>query len=350
MFKYSLTTAILTLCLFGTQANALTPAQSETALETQIIALQVQVIALQKLLSLVQSNSTGQSSSISALQTTVANLQKIVTTTQAKTAALQTTVASIQLTDNSQNVQVGNLQSAESSLQQQLTTIENNSVLALGPFVTVDPNPETGVIGPNVTFHGINVHIVSGSGSTNDNGNPTGLGNLIVGYDEDPATSDLQDPYTSIGPNPLTAGDRSGSNNLVVGRWNRFNASAFGGFVAGENNTVTAEGATIAGGGRNKANGILSAIVAGYDNIVTGAESVVVGGTINQALYYESVVLCGAFNQTNGPDGVVLGGEVNKLYGSCGVLLGGTNQSIDLNSNGIWPNPANWPTAQAFPQ
>ena len=38
-------------------------------------------------------------------------------------------------------------------------------------------------------FHGVNVHIVSGSGATDDNGTLRGLGNLIVDYDEDPAWS-----------------------------------------------------------------------------------------------------------------------------------------------------------------
>ena len=60
-------------------------------------------------------------------------------------------------------------------------------MFALNSFVTVDPNPENGVIGPHITFKGANIHIVSGSGSTNDNGSPTGLGNLIIGYDENPA-------------------------------------------------------------------------------------------------------------------------------------------------------------------
>jgi hypothetical protein len=64
--------------------------------------------------------------------------------------------------------------------------------------VSVDPNSEDGVNGPNIIFKGANIHIV-GSGTTNDNGNPTGLGNLIIGYDEDP---------TSVGGNPLAAGDR----------------------------------------------------------------------------------------------------------------------------------------------
>src|SRR4051812_32211002 len=54
--------------------------------------------------------------------------------------------------------QVGYLQTSNATLQTQLTNAKN--VLALAPFVSVDPNPEIGVAGPNITFHGANIHIV----------------------------------------------------------------------------------------------------------------------------------------------------------------------------------------------
>ncbi len=51
---------------------------------------------------------------------------------------------------------------------------------------------------------------------------------------------------------PLEAGDRGGSHNLVIGRWNRF-PSAFGGFVAGEANTIVGAGTSVSGGAANTA-------------------------------------------------------------------------------------------------
>jgi hypothetical protein len=40
-----------------------------------------------------------------------------------------------------------------------------------------------GVVGPNIVFTGANIHIVDGSGSTDDNGGALrGLGNLVIGY------------------------------------------------------------------------------------------------------------------------------------------------------------------------
>jgi hypothetical protein len=140
--------------------------------------------------------------------------------------------------------EVAALQSQVQTLQTQLAAVQSNKALALGPFVSVDPNPENGVIGPNITFKGANIHIVSGSGVTDDHlstgGSLTGLGNLIIGYDEDPA---------ALG-SPLNPGDRGGSHNLVIGRWHRFFGAssgfgAFGGLVAGEANTIMLEAASV---------------------------------------------------------------------------------------------------------
>jgi hypothetical protein len=76
------------------------------------------------------------------------------------------------------------------ALQASVTALQNSSngtshaVYALDRFITVDPNPENGVTGPNIVISGANVHIVSGFGATPDF--QTGLGNLIIGYDESP--------------------------------------------------------------------------------------------------------------------------------------------------------------------
>jgi hypothetical protein len=158
--------------------------------------------------------------------------------------------------------------------------------LLLGPFVNVDRNPEVGVIRPNIVFSGANIHIVSGSGRTDDNGNATGLGNLIIGYDEDPGLplpgdSTLGLPtimQTSGFPSSIKPGDRGGSHNLVNGGGNRFTKAAFGGLVAGERNTIdrfrasvsgnfpatpAVSSVTISGGIRNSANGLFASVSGG---------------------------------------------------------------------------------------
>jgi FtsZ-binding cell division protein ZapB len=149
---------------------------------------------------------------IDSLQATVASLQKTI-------ASLQTTVSSLQN-------QVSSLQASNTTLQSEVTAAQKEltaagSVLALAPFVSVDRNPEIGVMGPNIVFSGANIHIVSGSGATDDNLSKgeslTGLGNLIIGYNEDPA-----DPALRYGGIPLGPGDRGGSHNLVLCRINDY--------------------------------------------------------------------------------------------------------------------------------
>jgi hypothetical protein len=76
---------------------------------------------------------------------------------RAEIAALKAQVADLQN-------QVNSLQTSNTTLQNQLAAVQSNPALALGPFVSVDPNPEIGVAGPNIIFKGANIHIVSGSG------------------------------------------------------------------------------------------------------------------------------------------------------------------------------------------
>ena len=66
------------------------------------------------------------------------------------------------------------------ALRSELDIVKANKALELGDYVKVDPNAQNGVKGPNIVFSGANVHVTSGSGSTDDGGVAlTGLGNLI---------------------------------------------------------------------------------------------------------------------------------------------------------------------------
>jgi hypothetical protein len=290
-------------------------------------------------------------------------------------AALQSAVATLQTSNSA-------LQSQVNALQTQLAVVQSNKALALGPFVSVNPNPENGVIGPNITFKGANIHIVSGSGVTDDHlstgGSLTGRGNLIIGYDEAPP---------EFLP-PLGPGDRGGSHNLVIGLWNRFTNAAFGGLVAGELNTIsnqaasvsggelnTADGiyASVSGGGsntasnfadsvsggaNNHANGGVASISGGTDNDANGPAASVSGGAGNRATGIAASVSGGQFNVANGPEASVSGGSGNTAIGSkasvCGgtgntaagfeaVVIGGSNIT-DNNDNSIAPGaPLNYP-------
>lgn len=79
----------------------------------------------------------------------------------------------------------------------------------------------------------------------------SGRGNLFVGYNEPPAHGVLK---------PL---ERKGTHNLVVGSGHRY--SYFGGFVAGNENTISGLFATVSGGFRNVARGEFSTVSGGGD-------------------------------------------------------------------------------------
>jgi trimeric autotransporter adhesin len=256
-----------------------------------------------------------------------------------------------------------------------LAAVQSNHALALGPFVSVDPNPEIGVIGPNITFSGANIHIVSGSGSTNDNGAATGLGNLIIGYDEDPINpltgdSSLGLPtimQTSGSPSPLNPGDRGGSHNLVIGGGIRFTRAAFGGFVAGERNTINSFGASvsagfnnaasglfasvsgvrnfasglfasISSGGLNQASGTDASVSGGFENNASGVAASVSGGFTNTASGFFPSVSGGGDNTASGQYATVSGGNDNTADGFSTVVIGG-NGVTDNNNFSIAPQP-----------
>ena len=198
------------------------------------------------------------------------------------------------------------LEAEVATLRAQLAAVQSNNALKLGAFVTVEPDPENGVIGPNITFRGANIHIVSGLGATDDNGIRSGLGNLIIGYDE------------------LLTGqvaNRGGSNNLVVGRYHAFTSSAFGGLVAGEENTISFEGASVSGGFINTASGRNSSVSGGGGNTASGDSSSVSGGVGNAA---------------SGPGSSVSGGEVNVASGDFASVLGGAANTVST-TDGHFP-------------
>ena len=206
------------------------------------------------------------------------------------------------------------LQGQVASLQTALTTVQNNHALALGPFVSVDANAENGVAGPNVVISGANVHIESGSGTTADS---TGLGNLVIGYDEDSLAASTIDP------------NRTGSHNLVVGADHEFTAS--GGAVFGFGNFISSDEATVTGGDCNAAgatafpssllspcfqgNPGIDSVSGGELNTSNGGGSSVSGGVSNTASSQDASVSGGAFNAASGPSSSVSGGLSNTASG-----------------------------------
>jgi FtsZ-binding cell division protein ZapB len=266
-------------------------AQSNNGVPQQLATLNAQVASLQAAIAALQ----GQNAT---LQTTVGNLQTSNAALQNQVAALQSTNTNLQNqinalpTDTNLQNQINGLQTSVTAVQNQLANASH--VLALDPYVSVDLAMENGVRAPNIVFSGANVHIVSGSGATNDNGTLTGLGNLIIGYDENPPVS----------ANPQY---RKGSHNLIVGRGNEFSAQGFGNLIAGENNYINGE----------------CGFVAGANNVIYQLNASICGGQYNSVGGSFNVVVGGAYNAMNQTGDVIVGGYDNGEVGTYSVMLGG---------------------------
>jgi hypothetical protein len=176
-----------------------------------------------------------------------------------------------------------------------------------------------------VTFHAkarelvitrANLRIVNGLGHTNcteDNGDsisncPNGLGNLIVGYNEERGGG---------------LDNRTGSHNVVVGTHHNF--SRFGGIVVGLTHEISGDYASVSGGLNNTATGFASAISGGAGNTASGGLASVSGGDNNRA---------------DGNFAVVSGGVGNTANGLRAAVSGGSNRNA--------PDEHNWAAGRLF--
>ena len=198
-----------------------------------------------------------------------------------------------------------------------------SSLVLLKNYLTVDP------ITHKVIFSGANVFIQSGSGSTNDDGSITGLGNLIVGYDENTG-----------------AQTKLGSHNLIVGGNHSY--SSYGGFVAGDTNTISGPYATVTGGKLNSATGDAASVSGGYGNTAGGEQASVGGGYGNTAGGSQASVNGGKDNIANGLYSAISGGDSYSALSPFDLELPYTNMeylptylTVDPTSNTLTFSGAN---------
>src|SRR5256885_1180353 len=155
-------------------------------------------------------------------------------------------------------------------LQDTINKLEGavGNLLTLLTCVSRQEGEINGVSGPHLVITGCNVHIRSGSTTTVD---ATNLGNLIIGYNE-PRPDAAGAPDTS---------NRTGSHTLIIGPAHQFTAS--GGMLAGSDNTVSADFASVSGGDFNTASGAFASVSGGIRNTASGSDSSVSGGDSNTA-------------------------------------------------------------------
>lgn len=211
-----------------------------------------------------------------------------------RAAALEAMVASLKEVDESQVAEIAALKVRLDQVETYLAALDG------GLMVVEAKTAPIRVLGTEFQIIGKNVSILDGSGATESN---TGLGNLIVGYNEFGSNGD----------------DHTGTHNLVVGKGHHY--SSFGGLVAGEGNTIR---------------GRFNSIGGGYGNTTAAFWSTVSGGTANQALGDYSTVSGGGFNTARNSGAVVSGGESNTSNGTYSTVSGGLHRSTAPLDFGSW--------------
>jgi polyhydroxyalkanoate synthesis regulator phasin len=193
-----------------------------------------------------QNNGGGTTGSLEALETRVKSLEDVIAASDL--AALTATIQSLQSQINDiNNAKLANLTTRVEGLNTAVgdlnTKVTDGVVPNLKNYVEVKTGDMNGVRGPHLVFHHVNVHVQSGSNATADT--TSGLGNLIIGYNEQASPEQV----------------RLGAHNLVGGSQNGF--SSYGGLVFGVGNKITGTYASVVGGENNTASGISSIVLGG---------------------------------------------------------------------------------------
>lgn len=176
-----------------------------------------------------------------------------------------------------------------------------------------------------VQVTGANLQVVSGAGSTS--GTVNGLGNVIVGYNENPSGH-----------------SRAGSHNVVVGSEHGY--ASFSGIVSGSSNQVTNEAAAAIGGQNNIASGEYGVVSGGQGNVASGEWAAVSGGAgngasgqwtsisgglQNSAIGNYSWIGTGTQNVTNAAYSSITAGLINTTtdFGTYASITGGNSNTAE---------------------
>ncbi len=186
-------------------------------------------------ISSLQGDVSGNGSSISSLQGDVSGNGSSISSLQGDVSGNGSSISSLESTVDDNGTSLSSLQGDVDGNTDSIDNLDGDLSGFNSTFdgVTRLTDPETGQ--PTIRFSGVNVQLVSGSGSTN--GTVNGLGNLIVGYNR---------VRTVPGDT-----DRSGSHNIIVGQCHNY--SSYGGLVTGYWNTISGRYSSVGGGLGNTA-------------------------------------------------------------------------------------------------
>ena len=182
--------------------------------------------------------------------------------------------------------------------------------------------------GTTYVLSGFNLQIVSGSGATNAAVN--GLGNLIVGYNENPATFLRARGATTswwarrmatrrlatVAPAPATRSSRCRYSSVSGGTANGATGE-HSSISGGLGHLATGTGSWVGGGRMHKAYGLYSSVSGGLDNEASGLDSSVSGGYLNNA---------------SGGVSSISGGQANVSGGAISSISGGFNNTTSATA------------------
>lgn len=216
------------------------------------------------------------------------------------------------------------MQSQIESLQNTVDSLEAELVPGLANYMSIDPEAHT------VLISGANFHLNNGGGSSYTT---NGLGNLIVGYNEDSPNLELQ----RSGSHNLIMGatnDYTGASSIVTGQSNKMYATEA--IVTGANNVVSGIRSAVIGGNNNSAGGEMCVVIGGQSNDAIGSSAAIIGGNDNTASGVHSVVAGGALNTAAGSWDAVFGGELSTTTGLKSVVSGGYNNTAEASHSVIY--------------
>jgi hypothetical protein len=229
---------------------------------------------------------------------------------------------------------IAELEALVAALQSRIEELEESNVMALDDYVSVDDDAR----GPLVQFSGVNVQVVNGMGDT---GTINGLGNLVVGYDEENVWGSYHcsdggyDNQTDCEAAGETWADsfKTGSHYLVLGSQNSY--SRYGGIVAGTHNYARGAYSTVTGGSGNNAAAETSSVTGGRLNTASGFSSIVSGGVTNEASGQDSIVSGGQQNIASGSYSSVGGGIYNHATNAFSSVSGGQSNTASGNYSSV---------------
>ena len=224
-------------------------------------------------------------------------------------------------------------QATISQLETELTAVQDNSVLALDDYLLL--STYNGYV--TAEFTGINVMVNNGSDTTESSG---GLGNLIVGYNEDTGTTQEFCNNTNYLDEPTCINNGGvwlnylthGSHNVIVGSGHSY--ESYGSIISGRDHVSRAKYTSLVAGERNFAQAIYSGVFGGVSNKSSGNNSSIFGGQGNISSGYASSIGGGLFNTASGTWSSVTGGASNIASGTASSVSGGSqNQAIFDNTS-----------------